>query len=65
MPLTKECSCDGGMTNYRAMEFVIMGLRIELRCCECSGMVRRWNEDNKKIIPSRRPWSEEECSSMR
>ncbi|MGI0043969.1 MAG: hypothetical protein ACRD47_09680 [Nitrososphaeraceae archaeon] len=53
------------MTNSNAMEFVITGLRIELRCCKCSGMVRWWNEDNKKIIPSRRLWSEEECSSMR
>jgi hypothetical protein len=65
MPRTKECSCDGGMTNSNAMEFVIIGSRIELRCRKCNGMIRWWNEDSKKIIPIRRAWSDEECSSMR
>jgi hypothetical protein len=64
MSRTKKCSCDWQITNSNAMEFVIVDLRIELRCRKCNGMVRWWNEDTKKIVSSRRAWSEEECSSM-
>jgi hypothetical protein len=65
MPLTKECICDRRMTNSNAVEFMIIGSRIELRCHKCNGLVRWWNEDNKKIIPLRRAWSEEESLAMR
>ncbi|MGH9924424.1 MAG: hypothetical protein ACRD5B_03510 [Nitrososphaeraceae archaeon] len=65
MALTKECSCDGGMTNSNAMEFVITGLRIELRCRKCNGMIRWWDEDSKKITPFRHSWSDEECYALR
>jgi hypothetical protein len=65
MALTKECSCDGGMTNSNAIEFVITGLRIELRCRKCNGTIRWWDEDSKKIIPFRHSWSDEECYALR
>jgi hypothetical protein len=63
MPLTKECICD--RTNSNTAEFMIIGSRIELRCRKCNGVIRWWNEDNKKNIPLRRAWSDEECSTMR
>jgi hypothetical protein len=65
MSRTKECSCNQGMTNSNTKEFVINDSMIELRRRKCNGVVRWWNEDDKKITPSRRVWSEEECSSMR
>jgi hypothetical protein len=65
MPRTKECSCDRQIFNSNAIEFVINGSRIELQCHRCDGLVRWWNEDTKKVTPSRRAWSIEECSSMR
>jgi hypothetical protein len=65
MPVAKEYSCDAGTTNSNAMEFVITGLRIELRCRKCNGLIRWWNEDTKTITPFRRVWSDEECISMR
>ena len=65
MPRTKECICDWRMTKSNTAEFTIIGSRIQLRCRECNGVIKWWNEDNKKIKPLRRSWSDEECSSMR
>jgi len=62
MALTKECSCDGGMTNSNAMEFVITGSKIELQCRICNGTIKWWDEEANKIIPFRRSWSDEDCS---
>ncbi|MGH9983004.1 MAG: hypothetical protein ACRD8W_03510 [Nitrososphaeraceae archaeon] len=53
------------MTNSNAMEFVITGLRIELWCRKCNGMIRWWDEDSKKITPFRHSWSDEECYALR
>jgi hypothetical protein len=60
-----ECNCDREMTNLTAMEFVIIGSKIVLRCRRCNSTIRWWNEDTEKIIPFRRRWSDKECSLMR
>jgi hypothetical protein len=65
MSSTKEYTCDRQMSNSNAMEFVINGSKIELRCRKCNGMIRWWDEDSKKITPFRRSWSDEDCSAMR
>jgi hypothetical protein len=47
-----------------SVEFVIIGSKIELRCRQCNGVIKWWNEDTKKIRPLRHSWSDEERSAM-
>jgi hypothetical protein len=63
MSQSKECSCDRRMPN--SAEFVIIGSKIELRCRQCNGVIKWWNEETGKIIPFRRSWSDEDYSAMR
>ena len=65
MPHNKKCICDRGMTNSNAMELVINGSSMELRCRICNGIFGWWIGSTKKIRPIRRSWSEEECFAMR
>jgi hypothetical protein len=48
-----------------SVEFMIIGSKIELRCRQCNGVIKWWNEETNKIIPFRRSWSDEDCSAMR
>jgi len=53
------------MTNSNAMELVINGSSMELRCRICNGIFGWWIGSTKKIRPIGRSWSEEECFAMR
>lgn len=64
MPWSEDCACDREITESKAIELDLSGLKIELRCSKCEGLVGWWDEPSRKIIPIRRTWSEEECLAM-
>jgi hypothetical protein len=61
----KDCVCN--IWTNKKIEFKISDYRIELRCSRCHGLVSWWEEHSrtKKIMPSKREWSYEECLAMR
>jgi hypothetical protein len=63
----KECNCSPGITSIRSVKINIIDSRIELECTKCSGIVDWWEEPahNRKIMPFKRKWSEEERWNMR
>ncbi|MGE5661127.1 MAG: hypothetical protein ACM3X1_02660 [Ignavibacteriales bacterium] len=63
----KECDCSPGTTSLRSVKINIIGSRIELECTKCNGVVDWWEEPahNRKIMPFKRMWSDEERSAMR
>ncbi len=67
MRQTIECDCRAGTTSLRSVKINIIGSRIELECTKCNGVVDWWEEPahNRKIMPFKRTWSDEERSAMR
>jgi hypothetical protein len=66
--MTENCICHTWTSNSKIIEFVkISNSRTELRCGRCHGLVGWWDEpvSNKKIMPLKREWTEEECLTMR
>jgi hypothetical protein len=68
MHWTDGCICNRSTTDYKLTEFFKKsGSRLELRCSKCNGLMGWWDEPShaKKIMPSKREWSEDECMAMR
>ena len=61
----KKERCNHGVIDFRSVEFMINNSRIELRCRKCNNMVGWWHIFAEKIMPLKRPWSEEECLAMK
>jgi hypothetical protein len=64
-----DCICNMWM-NENKIEIEISDRRIELRCNICKGIIRWWWDDDEpdrtmKIMPFKRPWSNEECLDLR
>jgi hypothetical protein len=65
MPWIKKCTCDRKKSDTDAMEFMIVGSQIELRCNKCTGKIGWWDDSTKKVVPSRQAWSHKERLAMR
>jgi hypothetical protein len=65
MPWIKKCTCDRKMSKNDAMEFIIIGSRIELQCNKCKGMIGWWDNSAKKVVPFKRALSHKERLAMR
>jgi hypothetical protein len=64
----EDCFCKTDGVWHKRMEyFMINGSRIELRCCNCNGLVNWWMEHprTRNIIPAKRGWSDEDRRVMR
>ncbi|HEY0580421.1 MAG TPA: hypothetical protein VGC75_06910 [Candidatus Nitrosocosmicus sp.] len=56
------------MTNSKTIEFFkISDSRTEIRCSRCHGLIGWWDEPSRvrKIMPSKREWTTNECLDMR
>jgi hypothetical protein len=65
MKWVKECTSDRMVTDFQALEFVIMGTQIELQCNRCNGLIGWWHHLDRRTISFRRAWSNEERLAMR
>jgi hypothetical protein len=65
MKQVKECTCGHTIADLHSLEFAIIGSQIELRCNNCNGLIRWWNDLSKNAAHFRRTWSDEERSAMR
>ena len=64
MVRANECNCNRGIGDFRYVKFEITGSRIEQKYI-CDDLIGWWyNSNTKKIMPSKRPRSEEECLAM-
>jgi hypothetical protein len=65
---TKDCNCGRWMTNSKTIEFFkISDSRTEIRCSRCHGLIGWRDEPSRvrKIMPSKREWTANECLDMR
>ena len=65
MKQVKECTCGRAITDLHSLEFAIIGTQIVLRCSNCNGLIRWWNELSKTEVQFRRTWSDEDRWAMR